>query len=75
MVDEGLGTTMADADPLKETEVIHRLKNHLCIIVGFCELLLGDAADAPQRHADLTEIRKAAQDAIDMMPEVASRLR
>jgi hypothetical protein len=65
---------VSDAEPQKESELIHRLKNHLCIIVGFCELLLADAADAGHRR-DLEEIHKAAKDAIDMMPEVASRLR
>jgi hypothetical protein len=63
------------AEPVKESDLIHRLKNHLCIIVGFCELLITDAADDERRRADLQEIHKAAQDAIDMMPEVSSRLR
>jgi hypothetical protein len=67
--------TMVEPEPVKESELIHRLKNHLCIVVGFCELLLADAGDDGLRRADLQEIRKAAQDAIDMMPEVASRLR
>ena len=66
---------MSEPEPAPESELIHRLKNHLCIIVGFCELLLADAVECEQRHADLTEIRKAAQCAINTLPEVASRLR
>jgi glycine cleavage system protein P-like pyridoxal-binding family len=66
---------MAETESVKESDLIHRLKNHLCIIVGFCELLLADAAGDERRLADLQDIRKAAQDAINMMPEVASRLR
>ena len=66
---------MSEPEPVKESDVVHRLKNHLCIIVGFCELLIADAAGDDRRRADLHEIRKAAQDAIDMMPEVASCLR
>jgi hypothetical protein len=66
---------MSEPESVPEGELIHRLKNHLCIIVGFCELLLADAADDEGRRADLNEIHKAAQDAINMMPEVASRLR
>jgi hypothetical protein len=66
---------MSEPEPVKESELIHRLKNHLCIIVGFCELLIADADGDEGRRADLQDIRKAAQDAIDMMPEVASRLR
>jgi hypothetical protein len=64
-----------EPERVKEPEVIHRLKNHLCIIVGFCELLLVDAGGDERRRGDLQQIRAAAQDAIDMMPEVASRLR
>jgi hypothetical protein len=66
---------MSEPEPLKESDVIHRLKNHLCIVVGFCELLLADTESDDRRRADLQEIHKAAQDAIKMMPEIASRLR
>ena len=66
---------MSEPEPALESELIHRLKNHLCIIAGFCELLLEDAVECEQRHADLSEIHKAAQCAINMMPEVARRLR
>ena len=31
---------MSDTEPAPESDLIHRLKNHLCIIAGFCELLL-----------------------------------
>lgn len=57
-----------------ESELTHRLKNHLCVIVGFCELLLADASGDDPRRADLEDIRKAAQDAIEMMREIARRL-
>lgn len=58
----------------RDDEVIHRLKNHLCIIVGFCDLLLTDLPSADPRHRDVMEIYKAAQDAMAMVPDVASRM-
>jgi hypothetical protein len=56
-------------------DVIHRLKNHVSIIVGFCDLLLADLPGDDPRRADLAEIHKAAQDAMAMMPEVDRRMR
>jgi hypothetical protein len=66
---------MADASPRTEAEIIHRMKNHLCIILGFCDLLLADFPPPDTHHQDLAEIMKAAQEALSMMPELASRLR
>lgn len=50
-------------DPVK----IHRLKNQLAIILGFCELLLEDAPD-DQRRLDLLQIQQAAQAALGELP-------
>lgn len=63
------------SEPAKEDDLIHRLKNHLGIIVGFCDLLLAEFPSDDQRHADLLEVQKAARDAMMMMPEVARRMR
>jgi hypothetical protein len=54
-------------------DVIHRLKNHIAIIVGFCELVVGDTPDTDPRRADLLEIQKAAHDAMAQLPEVTRR--
>ena len=61
--------------PQRESEVIHRLKNHLCIVVGFCELIVADCAQDDPRRRDLLEVLKAAQDAVAMMPEVSRHMR
>jgi hypothetical protein len=54
-------------------DVIHRLKNHIAIIVGFSELLIADCADDDPKRADLLELQKAAHEAMAVMPEVARR--
>jgi hypothetical protein len=51
-------------DPVK----IHRLKNQLAIILGFCELLLEDTREDDQRRADLLQIQTAAHKALDELP-------
>ena len=55
-------------------DVIHRLKNHIAIVVGYCDLLLADASEDDRRRADIVEIHKAARDAMALVPEVARRL-
>lgn len=47
---------------------IHRLKNQLAIILGFCELLLEDVPDGDQRRADLAQIQAAARSALGELP-------
>jgi hypothetical protein len=58
-----------------EPPQIHQLKNHLSIIVGFCDLLLGDLAPDDPRRSDVQEMRKAGLAALALLPDVASRMR
>lgn len=53
--------------------VIHRLKNHIAIIVGFSDLLLGEFPEDDPRRSDVLEIHNAAREAMALMPEVARR--
>ena len=46
---------------------IHELKNSLGIILGFAELLLDDTPLQEPRHADLCEIKQAAERAMDIV--------
>ena len=55
-------------------EVIHDLKNHLAVIMGFCDLLVSDTAAGDPRTADLLEVRQAARQAMAAIPEIARRL-
>jgi hypothetical protein len=47
---------------------VHRLKNKLAIILGFCELLLQDSDAGDQRTADLLQIQDAARSALEELP-------
>jgi hypothetical protein len=55
-------------------QVIHGLKNHLAVIVGFCDLMVSDAAAGDPRTADLLEVHRAAREAMAAIPEIARRL-
>jgi hypothetical protein len=56
--DADRGYTGRHLDP--ETE--HTVKNHLAVIVGFCELLMTETPPEDSRHADLLEISRAARE-------------
>ena len=57
-------------EAIPASSVIHRLKNHIAIVVGFSELLLADCAPDDPKRADIEEVLKAAHAALAMMPEV-----
>ena len=45
-----------------DADTDHTVKNHLAVIVGFCELLLAATPADDSRHADLQEIHHAARE-------------
>ncbi|HYE88568.1 MAG TPA: hypothetical protein VEA16_19535 [Vicinamibacterales bacterium] len=47
-----------------EPASVHRLKNQLSIILGFCELLLSDLAEGDPRRADVLRIQDAGKSAL-----------
>lgn len=47
---------------------IHRLKNKLAIILGFCEILLGDMPADDPRRADVEQIFDAGRAALAELP-------
>jgi hypothetical protein len=56
-------------------QLVHALKNHLAVIVGFSDLLIADAVEDDPRTGDLHEVQDAARQAMALMPEIAKRLR
>ena len=57
-----------------ESRQLHNLRNHLSVIIGYCDLLLAETAPDNAVHRDLTEMRKAATDAMTLL-EGATELR
>ena len=47
---------------------VHRLKNQLAIILGFCELLLTDMTADDPRRADVKRIQDAGRSALGELP-------
>ena len=58
-----------------EVPLLHEFKNHLSVIVGFCDLLLTELREDDPKRADIQEVLKAGHAAIALLPELAERLR
>jgi hypothetical protein len=66
---------MTPGDDVVDSPLLHQLKNHLAIVVGFCDLLLGDLPQGDPKRVDIQEMRKAGQAALDLLPELSERMR
>ena len=53
--------------PTAASDDEHTLKNHLAIILGYCDLLLSETSATDPRRADLLEIQQAAKSAFKMV--------
>ena len=62
-------------DVAQESPLVHQLKNHLAIVIGFCDLLLEDMAQDDPKRGDIQEMRKAGQAALDLIPDLSARMR
>lgn len=51
---------------------VHRLKNKLAIILGFCELLLSEMPEDNPQRADVAQIYDAAKSALAELPPLAA---
>jgi hypothetical protein len=51
-----------------EPQRVHRLKNQLAIILGFCELLLADLPEGDVRRLDVIRIQDAGKSALGELP-------
>ena len=58
-----------------DSALVHEFKNHLSVIVGFCDLLLRDLPEDDPKRADILEMRKAGHTAIALLPELSERMR
>ena len=55
-----------------EPHKVHRLKNQLAIILGFCELLLADIPEGDPRRLDVIRIQDAGKSALGELPPLAA---
>jgi hypothetical protein len=60
--------------PQIEPRLLHQFKNYLAVVVGFCDMLLTTLPEGDTR-SDIVEIRKAADAANALLPELARHYR
>ena len=51
---------------------VHRLKNKLAVILGFCELLLSEMPEDDPHRADVAQIHEAGKSALIELPPLAA---
>jgi len=61
--------------PRYEPELLHQLKNHLGVVVGFTELLLAEFPENDPRRADMLQIQAAATAAVELLPALSTHWR
>lgn len=49
---------------------LHDVRNHLSVIIGYCDLLLAEIPPTDSKHADVTEMRKAASAAMSLVEDL-----
>ena len=66
----GRGTRESGEDPL-----LHQLKNHLAVMIGFCDILLRELPAENVNRTDVQEMLKAGEAALSLLPELSKRMR
>ena len=51
---------------------VHRLKNKLAVILGFCELLLSELPEGDPKRADVEQIHIAGKSALAELPALGA---
>jgi len=63
----------ADRGGAPESRRIHDIRNHLSVIIGYCDLLLSEIPTGDRKLADVTEIRKSAVAAMSLLDDADER--
>ena len=53
-----------------ESTRVHNIRNHLSVILGYCDLLLAEVPPSERKHADITEMRHAAAAALALLDDL-----
>jgi hypothetical protein len=67
------GDGLKNRPRLLDADTEHVLKNHMAIILGYCELLLADTPEDDPRHGDLGEMYRAANAVLAMFSQGSAR--
>jgi CheY-like chemotaxis protein len=66
---------MTEPEDVIDSPLLHQLKNHLSIVIRFCDPLLGDLPQDDPKRVDIQEMRKAGQAELDRLPDLSARMR
>jgi hypothetical protein len=60
---------------MPSTDVVHKFKNLIGIIIAYTDLLSAELVDDDPRRQDIEEMRKAGQEALALLPQVLKAVR
>jgi len=52
-----------------ESRSLHNVRNHLSVIIGYCDLLIVEIPQTDRKYADVLEVRKAAVAAMKLLED------
>lgn len=56
-------------------DLVHEFRNHLTVIVGYCDLLMRQLPEADPRRADVAQMHDAGHAALALLPKLSARER
>ena len=56
-----------------DNEQEHALKNHMAIILGYCELMMAETPPDDPRHGDILEMHRAATAVLALVTQAPPR--
>jgi hypothetical protein len=56
-------------------QLVHELKNHFAVVVGFCDLLLTELPEDDPKRADLQQMQQAEHAAVALLPNLLNAKR
>ncbi len=68
-------STVKPSDEIDGDRISHEFKNHLSVIIGFCEVLLRELPEGDPKRADVIEIDRSGHAALALLEQLIARLR
>ena len=55
---------------MNDNLTLHEIRNHLAVIMGFCDLLLEDLPENDPKRTDILQVRKAGEAALALVSQL-----
>ena len=70
LANTGRRSAVTDSPARDRDLLVHEFKNHMSVIVGFCDLLLREMPEGDVNRASILEIERAALAVVALLPRI-----